>query len=161
VIAIERLRALEKKWRETEPTYTDPIYYDDADRLTECADELSTLIAELGQEVGAVAWIAPSSLESLNICRKDEHNGFVEVWMRPDECRTIPLYLSPAHTSEARDSRGRFFAGGPNGLHFYADSSDFANRLIVAAGYDRDDWTVTDLHNPAGDAAMRQEGGNG
>lgn len=43
----------------------------------------------------------------------------------------------------------RWFASGPEG-HFFADDYELTEKLIRQAGFDRDDWTVTDLHNPHG-----------
>lgn len=53
-MSIERLRALEKKWRDELP-YKGSAWEERHDIIEEFADELATLIAELGQEVGAVA----------------------------------------------------------------------------------------------------------
>ena len=46
-----------------------------------------------------------------------------------------------------------YLASGPEG-HFFADSHAAAENLIDVASFDRDEWTVTDLRNPTGDAAM-------
>lgn len=47
----------------------------------------------------------------------------------------------------AVDECCRFFSDGPENSFFTRTHAD-AERLIKAAGFDRDDWTVTDLRNP-------------
>jgi hypothetical protein len=42
----------------------------------------------------------------------------------------------------------RFFASGPQGC--FGTSDHALAETIIAALWDRDDWTVTDLHNPYG-----------
>lgn len=41
----------------------------------------------------------------------------------------------------------QFFASGPQGA-FFTNTADQAESLIKAAGFDRDDWTITDLGAP-------------
>lgn len=51
-------------------------------------------LAEPGEVV--IGYVSPSSLDALDKCRKDDHNGMVDLWMRPTEFATIPLYTHPA-----------------------------------------------------------------
>lgn len=44
----------------------------------------------------AVGYIAQYSLDALNACRNDEHNGYANIWMRPRDSETIPLFTHPA-----------------------------------------------------------------
>lgn len=162
---IERLRALEKKWRaagdaETKRADGDGLsdgeqgwHHGRGEQYDNCADELAALIAELGQEVGAVAEIGELNGTKLIVGRDEEALARLP--------KGTKLYASsPAHTSEARDAceTCQFFASGPEGAFFTKTLAD-AENLIDVASFDRDEWTVTDLQNPTGDAAMRQEGG--
>lgn len=72
----------------------DHIEWEDETHKAEYRDVAEAAIALMPEKSEVVAWIAPSSLESLRICRKDEHNGFVEAWMRRDDERTIPLCIA-------------------------------------------------------------------
>lgn len=51
----------------------------------------------------------------------------------------------PPTNCEPKQWSAQYFASGPEG-EFFAVTSKFADDLIKAAGYDRDEWTVTDLH---------------
>jgi hypothetical protein len=116
---IERLRALEKKWRaagdaETKRADGDGLsdgeqgwHHGRGEQYDNCADELASLIAELGQEVGAVApaWFyvrTPGADYDYTFTKTREEAIDLQDCDEPDE--PIPLYTSPAHTSEARDA---------------------------------------------------------
>lgn len=62
---------------------------------------------------------------------------------RESLARQADLYDRAA---DALEWPARFGCNGPEGT-FWTDDSELANKLI-AATYDRDDWTVTDMRNP-------------
>lgn len=154
---IEALRALEKEMR---GQAHDGPTQDWRPNMVAFADRLAILATASEQApdhaTAMEAWFtAIDDADELFVNAPDER--FASRAARVSAFLKLRRPTSPAHTSEARDAR--YFADGPEG-HFYAETADFANRLIVAAGYDRDDWTVTDLFNPTGIAAMRQEAGS-
>jgi hypothetical protein len=58
----------------------------------------------------------------------------------------------------------KWFADGPEG-HFFADDHALAEKLIAGAGFDRDDWTITDISAltapaQAGDGEAETQGGD-
>lgn len=72
----------------------------EADSLADTAlAGLSNLVERAGEPV---AYISPTALDALNKCRNDDHNGIVDVWMRPNDAlkATIPLYTAPGASHE-------------------------------------------------------------
>lgn len=79
----------------------------------------------------------------------------------PDAVRMAALVLSvgqqwqPAETSNARSEwPARYMANGPQGT-FYTDDLKLADALLRAYDED-DDWTVTEMPDPAGTPAVQQ-----
>jgi hypothetical protein len=150
-MSIERLMALEKKWRvesdrrnalavDMENDAPDDAGWNNgiAAGMDECADELASLIAELGQEVGAVC----------DNCGKPLRNDAAPI----HACACARLLMNPARTSEARDAAMRLLYSQDlygmlmdvqNGIDSPASAS-IANSLIRRIDASRD-------------AAMRQE----
>src|SRR5690606_39014631 len=69
---------------------------------------------------------------------------------RPECIRAQRDELAARVTAETSDARGdwpeRYACNGPEGT-FWTDDAALANKLIAAA-FDRDEWTVTDTQNP-------------
>ena len=66
-------------------------------------DEALAVLSELVERAGEpVAYISQIALDALNKCRNDDHNGIVDVWMRPNDTlkATIPLYTAPGASHE-------------------------------------------------------------
>lgn len=109
---IERLRALEKEWRKESDDFERDGDEDSASAYYNCAERLSDLIAELGQEVGAVASrplhkVEPSDDEPQFRTLSNEVAPQVYFYrLGWNQCRDAMLLTSPAHTSEARDASG-------------------------------------------------------
>lgn len=184
---IERLRALEKKWRaagdaETKRADGDGLsdgeqgwHHGRGEQYDNCADELATLIAELGQEVGAVA----DAVGVLTVRRwrgidAMVNHEFEYLGDLPDG--TYSLFTSPAHTSEARDAVSVDVREMKTSLgRDYYVCVQVGDRYLTPnmyrekwkADFDAAEWTA--LFNGTArpdilsfmpeDAAMRQEGG--
>lgn len=156
---IERLRALEKKWRaagdaETKRADGDGLsdgeqgwHHGRGEQYDNCADELATLIAELGQEVGA---------EQADSCCAEDDGCPTEMAVLK---RFWRQHSSPAHTSEARDANSARY--------------EWLKRHISHADFEPADGVGIDLIfrlpttcaisanlDATLDAAMRQEGGS-
>jgi hypothetical protein len=165
-------------------------------------DYVRDIIAELGQEVGAVGFVdihgvarwyrpkgvskqpekgsllftsPPSSKPNAPAAWMVELNGEIVTLTDDAEeassdarrfgARVVPLYTSPAHTSEARDGRA---IRSKAALLFFAklrETSDVheadASVGIFEAAWHCGTNGLVDALNAALDAAMRQEGGNG
>lgn len=71
---------------------------------------------------------------------------------RPECIRAQRDELAARLTAETSNARGewpeRYACNGPEGT-FWTDDAALANKLIAAA-FDRDEWTVTDTQNPTG-----------
>ena len=106
---IERLRALEKKWRELAEKSDSIDLPQNGQIFRWCAEDISSLIAELGQEVGAVD-DAEAQREFTECFVKNypgPHTVIMDpTWHAPKIFRAAKraLRTSPAHTSEARDA---------------------------------------------------------
>jgi hypothetical protein len=57
-----------------------------------------------------IAFISEFSLASLNKCRNDQHNGYVNAWMRPTEQFVIPLYTTAPALTITDDQAERILA---------------------------------------------------
>lgn len=81
---------------------------------------------------GAVAYITPSALDVLNKCRNDDHNGVVEVWMRPfDELgATIPVFTHPAPVAGVTDEMVEAACSCFYGDDWTCDADEGANKVI-------------------------------
>ncbi len=120
---IERLRALVQSWREIADKHdaraerlnesgdaSDAAWCEAAaEHRSYCADELATLIAELGQEVGAVeqlGWVREVTwVDGRNMTiYENEPKPLVNPMAGFVSQRIMPVFTSPAHTSEARDA---------------------------------------------------------
>jgi hypothetical protein len=75
-----------------------PCNTTDIAALTEAATRLRAVAGE------PVAYISQQTIEILNKCRNDTHNGTANVWMRPEEngyAANIPLYTHPQPATPA------------------------------------------------------------
>lgn len=178
----EALRALEKKWRDESKLRQesadkmendDPQYaawhFGISDGLDKCADELAAILSAR-QEVGAVAWgvmYPPNHPQAGQIWttfvgRSEAVEGKDACWNAGDDL-IVPLYASPAHTSEARDAvlQGVRELAIKAAAHWDADEDMKVGKILMAlAGqlpkYDK----RADAFDAACDAAMRQEAGS-
>ena len=137
-------------------------------------DQQRLRTAELGQEVGAVAWgvmYPPSHPQAGQIWttfvgRSEAVEGRDACWNAGDDL-IVPLYTSPAHTSEAMDAEiARLCAQLADMEHGFRDmaskwSHDAAEMThgIAATAVRSCVDEVFDFLGPDYDAAMRQEGG--
>lgn len=153
-MSIERLRALEKQWKQL-ADYAADDKWDEGyiSAMNSAADDLSRLIADLGQEVGAVepvGYMDPDAdfmLPRKGQCVLSSHVVLVR---DPHGKYTRPIYLSPAHTSEARDSERLDWLDAK--CTNVADEYGIASQLYFGT-------YATGKLREAIDAAMRQEGG--
>lgn len=74
-------------------------------------------------------------------------NGVAELAMKHRDAAEKAL-------AEMEKDAGRYFCDGPDGW-FYTGTLEMARYLTAKIDPDGEDWTVTDLHNPFGDAAMQ------
>jgi hypothetical protein len=175
-VDIERLRALEKKWRgigDAKHSKAEGPFAVESDKIAnlcegdlchQFADELATLIAELGQEVGAVApvaWMLVTKngtlpYQSQENCKRDA------ALIGREDVRVRPLTYgdtSPAHTSEARDAaRLDWLVNRGASVDYTRANHGQSACRVIAFGEPLTDWLPT--HREAIDAAMRQEGGS-
>lgn len=174
-MSIERLRALVQSWREIADKHdaraerlnesgdaSDAAWCEAAaEHRSYCADELATLIAELGQEVGAeqIGWVREVTwVDGRNMTiYENEPKPLVNPMAGFVSQRIVPVFTSPAHTSEARDAARYRWLRDQNSITESPDAwtitrCDFAD-IEDPARY----WVGTDL-DAAIDAAMRQEG---
>lgn len=112
-VDIERLRALEKldEAFEAEIRRVSTVQYNSNEICRHFFGQLrakyEALIAELGQEVGAVAWQwrwlgdSDEGPGPWNLCDNEAHSKLIAA---NSGYEVRPLYTSPAHTSEARDA---------------------------------------------------------
>lgn len=148
---------------EGEPQWTCPAH------LYRVHPEDLTLIAELGQEVGAVepvGYMDPDAdfmLPRKGQCVLSSHVVLVR---DPHGKYTRPLYTSPAHTSEARDAARYRALKTHFQAKFHRATCDYwviVGELKTDPRFIGEDGEQLTLDNAldAAIAAMRQEGGNG
>lgn len=85
-------------------------------------------------------------LEAMRRCQQ-ESGG--KLW-QPSIDTLDALIRRMAGGGEGDSEYAQYFASGPEG-HFFADDLTLTDKLIRQSGFDSDDWTVTDLHNPTGE----------
>jgi hypothetical protein len=95
--------------------------------------------------VVAYAYARQASIDALNQCRNDEHNGCIKVWMRPDELHTVGLVLANdyaaaiarAEAAEGEAARWRMC----NGEHPVGDGEVVKTHVNVGVNvWKGDEW---------------------